>query len=102
MKPIASAPQVTAPGSPEVTEVSREANGAGSSRNVNPPGSLNGSRSRIPSRLARVREISLSLKLLALGVAVVLVISTSGGGWYWFHSLTTNRTDILTAPVKKG
>jgi HlyD family secretion protein len=53
------------------------------------------------SRFARAREISLGVKLIVLAVAVVFVISTSGG-WYWMHSLSTNRTDILTAPVKKG
>jgi HlyD family secretion protein len=52
--------------------------------------------------LARVREISLGVKLIALAIAVILLVSTSGGGWYWFHSLSTSRTDILTAPVKKG
>jgi multidrug resistance efflux pump len=54
------------------------------------------------SRFTRAREISLGVKLLALAIAVVLVVSSSGGGWYWLHSLSTNRTDILTAPVKKG
>jgi hypothetical protein len=87
---------------PEVTQAVREANGVGSSQSGNLPGSPNGSLSRLPSRLARARDISLGVKLLVLVVAAVLVVSSSGGGWYWFHSLATNRTDILTAPVKKG
>ena len=99
MKQTASAPPAILPAKPEVTQAVREANGAGSSQNGNPPDSPNGLSSRFPSRLARVREISLGLKLLALGVAVVLVISTSGGGWYWFHSLTTNRPPTLDALI---
>ena len=100
MKQTASAPLATPTAKPEITQAAREANGAGSSPNGDPP-SPKASRVQSLSRFARAREFSLGVKLIILAVAVVFVISTSGG-WYWMHSLSTNRTDILTAPVKKG
>src|ERR1700730_9129435 len=100
MKQTVSAPLATPTAKPEITQAAREANGAGSSLNGGPP-SPKASRVQSLSRFARAREISLGVKLIVLAVAVVFVISTSGG-WSWMKSLTTNRTDILPAPVKKG
>jgi multidrug resistance efflux pump len=52
--------------------------------------------------LARSRQLSIGVKALILAIVLVAVASGSGGGWYWFHNVASSRTDILTAPVKKG
>src|SRR5438093_1534425 len=88
--------------SQEVVRVASEAKGPSDPPNGKKPESSNGSASRSPARFARAKQLTVGVKLLVLAIALVLVALGSGGGWYWFHSLGTGRTDILTAPVKKG
>jgi multidrug resistance efflux pump len=66
-----------------------------------PADSANGS-PKHPSRLPAARRVSLGFKLVLIVVAVALLGTGGAGGWYWLHPLDAGRSDIITAPVRKG
>jgi multidrug efflux pump subunit AcrA (membrane-fusion protein) len=79
---------------------SLESNGLASKGRTEP--APNGSPNRSHSRLPATRRLGLGAKLIILFSAIALVVSGGAGSYAWYHSLSTARTDILTAPVRKG